>query len=52
VAADSELDKIRTHIRLCRDLQMISIGQYEHAAAMLVEMGRLLGGWKKKVAIG
>jgi len=52
VAADSELDKIRTHIRLCRDLQMISPGQYEHAAVMLVEVGRLLGGWKRKVAVG
>lgn len=51
-AADAELDKLRTHIRLSRDLQLISIGQYEHAAGMLVEMGRLLGGWKKSVASG
>lgn len=52
VAADTELDKLRTHLRLCHDLQLISTGQYEHAAARLVEMGRLLGGWKKKVAAG
>lgn len=52
VAADAELDKLRTHIRLSRDLHLISIGQYEHAAGMLVEMGRLLGGWKRLVVNG
>lgn len=51
-AADAELDRLRTHMRLCRDLRMISPGQYEHAAGMLVEIGRLLGGWKKKVVTG
>jgi len=47
VAADAELDKLRTHMRLCRDLTLISPGQYEHAARMLVEMGKLLGGWQR-----
>lgn len=46
--ADVELDKLRTHIRLCRDMELISMGQYEHAARMLVEIGKLLGGWEKK----
>jgi hypothetical protein len=50
VAADAELDKLRTHLRLCRDLALISPGQYEHAARMLVEVGRLLGGWQKSLA--
>jgi hypothetical protein len=49
VAADAELDKVRTHVRLCRDMGLINPGQYEHAAGMLVEMGRLLGGWQKSV---
>jgi 23S rRNA-intervening sequence protein len=48
-AADAELDKVRTHLRLCRDLSLVSPGQYEHAAGMLVEMGRLLGGWQKSI---
>lgn len=52
IAADAELDKLRTHVRLSRDLQLISPGQYEHAAGMLIEIGRLLGGWKKSVANG
>jgi hypothetical protein len=52
IAADSELDKLRTHLRMCRDLSLISPGQYEHAARMLVEVGRLLGGWQKTVVAG
>jgi hypothetical protein len=47
--ADAQLDKLRTHLRLCHDLKLISSGQYEHAASMLVEIGRLLGGWKKSL---
>jgi hypothetical protein len=50
VAADAELDKLRTHLRLCRDFSLVSPGQYEHAARMLVEVGRLLGGWQKTMA--
>lgn len=45
--ADEQLAQLRLHIRLCKDLEMISLGQYEHAARMLVEIGRLLGGWQK-----
>lgn len=48
-AADAELDKLRTHLRLCHDLRLISRGQYEHVATMLTEIGRLLGGWKKSL---
>lgn len=45
--ADAELDKLRTHLRMCLDLQLVSGGQYEHAAKQLTELGRLLGGWLK-----
>jgi len=48
--ADAELDKVRTHLRMSLDLGLIQIGQYEHAARMLVEMGNLLGGWLRKTA--
>jgi hypothetical protein len=50
IDADVELDKMRTHLRLCRDLMLVSAGQYEHAARMLTEVGRLLGGWQKSVS--
>ena len=46
-AADAELDKLRTRLRLARDLGLISINQYQHVAAILTEIGKLLGGWKK-----
>ena len=45
--ADIELAKLRTHLRLCRDLKLIDMGQYEHVSRMLAEIGRLLGGWMK-----
>ena len=47
IAADAELDKLRTHLRLARDMTLISMNQYEHAARLLVEMGKLLGGWQR-----
>lgn len=47
IVADAELDKVRTHLRMSLDMGLISSGQYEHAARMLVEIGKLLGGWKK-----
>jgi hypothetical protein len=46
-AADAELDKVRTHIRMSLDLGLILPGQYEHAARLLTEIGKLLGGWKR-----
>ncbi len=47
--ADAQLAQLKQHLRLCKDLELISLGQYEHAARMLVEIGRLLGGWKKSL---
>lgn len=47
--ADAELDKLRLHIRLSRDLELLTPGQYAHVAEMLAEVGRLLGGWKQKL---
>ena len=52
LVADCELDKLRTHLRLSRDLTMINTNQYEHAARLLVEIGKLLGGWMKSAASG
>jgi hypothetical protein len=45
--ADIQLAKLRNLARLCKDMELVTIGQYEHAAKMLVEIGRLLGGWLK-----
>lgn len=45
--ADVQLAILRQNLRLCKDLEIMKLNQYEHAAKMLAEMGRLLGGWKK-----
>ena len=31
-------------LRLCRDLELLSLGQYAHVIRMVSEVGRLLGG--------
>lgn len=46
--ADIELEKLRHHLRLCRDLKLLSLGQFEHVVRMLEEIGRLLGAWLKR----
>ena len=43
------LVKLRFYLRLCHDLDLLSDGQYAHVAGMVDEVGRLLGGWMKKV---
>lgn len=46
--ADEALSKVRLYLRLAHRLQWLTPGQYQHAAAMVAEIGQLLGGWKKK----
>lgn len=50
-AADVELVMLRYKIRLCRDLKLLKSGGYEHVSRMIDEVGRLLGGWQKKIGI-
>ena len=45
--ADGHLDKVRLYLRLAHRLDFLHDGQYEHAARMVAEMGKLLGGWLK-----
>jgi len=46
-AADVELLKVRLYLRLCARWEWITNAQYHHAAEMVAEIGRLLGGWMK-----
>jgi len=46
--ADRLLTKIRLYIRLSYDLHCINLGQFEHAARRIDELGRLVGGWQRK----
>ena len=48
--ADKLLTKIRLYVRLSYDLKCISLGQLEHAARLMDEIGRLIGGWKRQRA--
>lgn len=46
-AADVSLDRVRLYLRLAAQWKWLSAGQYQHAARMVTEIGKLLGGWKK-----
>ena len=50
--ADASLTKLRGYLRLCRDLQLLSIKQYGYASQQVAQVGRLLGGWFKSLERG
>ena len=45
--ADAALDKVRIYLRLAARWEWLKPGQYQHAAGMVAEIGRLLGGWQR-----
>lgn len=47
--ADLELEKLRVYLRLAQDLRCLKFNQYEHAARLVNEVGKLLGGWLKTI---
>ena len=49
--ADGHLAKLRAYLRLARDLNLITPGQYAHVSQMHVEIGNLLGGWLHKTGV-
>ncbi len=50
-AADVALAKVRLYMRLAARWDWLKPGQYRHGAAMVAEIGRLLGGWHKATNI-
>lgn len=46
--ADLQLERIKHYLRLCVELNLLSVSQYEHASKAIFEIGKLLGGWMKK----
>jgi hypothetical protein len=44
-AADAHLNKLRLYLRLARQWDWLSSGQYEHVSRMVASVGKLLGGW-------
>jgi len=45
--ADEALSRVRLYLRLAAGWGWLSGRQYEHVSGMTVEIGKLLGGWKK-----
>lgn len=45
--ADEALSHVRLYLRLAERWGWLTDGQYQHAAGMVAEIGRLLGGWQK-----
>ncbi len=47
--ADATLAELRLLLRLARDLEVVSFKQYEEGARRSSEIGRLLGGWLRRI---
>jgi len=47
--ADLELEKLRLYLRLAQEIHCMSFPQYEQAARLVNEVGKLLGGWLKTI---
>lgn len=45
--ADIQLETIRLQLRLAHDLRCLTIEQYEYGSRLLLEVGKLLGAWRK-----
>jgi hypothetical protein len=41
------MEKLRFLFRLAADLRLLDLRRYEHAARLINEVGRLVGGWLK-----
>ncbi|MFN7920411.1 MAG: diversity-generating retroelement protein Avd [Bryobacteraceae bacterium] len=45
--ASDHVNSIRILLRLAKDLRLLSFDSYAHATALLDELGRMIGGWRK-----
>lgn len=48
-AIDTELEILRTQVRLAMELQFLPFAKYEVWGGNLAEIGRMLGGWVKSI---
>ena len=48
--ANLHVNAVRYLLRLAKDLKLLSLGSWEHAAERLDEIGRMVGGWQKASA--
>jgi len=47
---DIEIAHLKTKIRLARDLGFLSFNKYENWETMVIELGRIIGGWIKNIS--
>lgn len=47
--ASIQLDILLSNLRLAHRLRLFSTNQYFFASEKMVELGKLIGGWKKKI---
>jgi hypothetical protein len=47
--ADVELTKLRTYLRLSYDLTLLSLGSYEHGTRLVADVGKFVGGWRRRL---
>lgn len=47
--ADDDLARLKLYLRIAKDSQFSSPKQYQYAVGLILEIGKLLGGWKKKI---
>ena len=50
--ASFELERVKHYLRLCLELKLLPVSQYEYASRSVSEIGKLLGGWIKKQSKG
>ena len=48
--ADGHLNKVRLYLRIAREENWLSSGQYAHVSRIVQEIGSMLGGWIKRTA--
>jgi hypothetical protein len=48
--ANLHVNAVRYLLRLAKDLKLLNLGSWEHAAERLDEIGRMVGGWQKASA--
>lgn len=46
--ADIRLDQLRQYLQLAWQWTWMSDGQYQHASRLTAELGRLIGGWRRR----
>lgn len=47
-ASDRDIVRLRVLLRLAKDLDLLSPGRHRYASGELLEIGRMLGGWRKR----